>query len=422
MLENKLIKINLDYSPNYFEIISFLFVLLYYGSVVIIGGGEINFFNKFIFPFYVLFLFWYLFSKYYRKDFFASQFNKLIFFVWLITIYFNYSILVNYSDLNIPWLLGDLAVIVCLLLSIIIGKKINPFKDIKNYINTLVYLLFSLILLDFLFNYDPQEGQLRMYSRLMIVPTYFLYQFFTKKENIYFFLYLVCLILSIFTNMRYPFMMTSFLLFLFISLFSINFLKDLFKTKNLLYLLIFIGVLTMTYSSENSFFMRWRFFQLFSSDVTTNQVGLISTFAVRYFEVVDTISHIKNTFNPFTIFFGNGAGAAFKADLFWTWANNDWYNINSFSSQSNKHILHFGPVRIFFRYGIFGLILVGIFFVDLIRYIKNYYSKVDLSFVIAISLFVLSLRFFIQPIFNDLLMSILIIAFYSVEKNNRLLQ
>ena len=253
-----------------------------------------------------------------------------------------------------------------------------------------------------------------MYSRLMIVPAFFLYQTITKSSKIYFSLYLICLILSIFTNMRYAFIMTVFLMFIFFVLFVRKYLSNIFKVKNILFFISLAILFFLTLLSDDAFLERWRFFKLFSSDINTNQIGLISTFAVRYFEVVDTISHIKNTFNPLTVFFGNGAGAAFKADLFWTWANNEWYNINSFSSQSHKHILHFGPMRVFFRYGVLGLIIVGIFFTDLVRHMKISYHKLNINFVILISLISLSL-IFIQPIFNDLLMSILIIAFYNLR-------
>ena len=415
-----MIKAALDYKLNYFEIISLVFVLLYYGSVVVIGGGEINFFNKLIYPFYVLFLFIFLISKFYTREFISYEYKKIILFIWCITIYLNYSIIMNYADLNIAWLLGDFSVIICLLLSIFIGKKVDIFKNINNYFKYLVFLLFILMSLDFIVNYNPDEGQLRMYSRLMIVPAFFLYQTITKSSKIYFSLYLICLILSIFTNMRYAFIMTVFLMFIFFVLFVRKYLSNIFKVKNILFFISLAILFFLTLLSDDAFLERWRFFKLFSSDINTNQIGLISTFAVRYFEVVDTISHIKNTFNPLTVFFGNGAGAAFKADLFWTWANNEWYNIDSFSSQSHKHILHFGPMRVFFRYGVLGLIIVGIFFTDLVRHMKISYHKLNINFVILISLISLSLRFVIQPIFNDLLMSILIIAFYNLRDRKKL--
>ena len=415
-----MIKAALDYKLNYFEIISLVFVLLYYGSVVVIGGGEINFFNKLIYPFYVLFLFIFLISKFYTTEFLFHEYKKLILFIWCIAIYLNYSIIINYADLNIAWLLGDFSVIMCLLLSIFIGKKVDIFKNINNYFEYLVFLLFILMSLDFIVNYNSDEGQLRMYSRLMIVPAFFLYQAITKSSKIYFSLYLICLTLSIFTNMRYAFIMTVFLILIYFALFARRYLTNIFKVKNVLFSISLAILFFLTLLSDDTFLERWRFFKLFSSDINTNQIGLISTFAVRYFEVVDTISHIKTTFNPLTVFFGNGAGAAFKADLFWTWANNEWYNINSFSSQSHKHILHFGPMRVFFRYGVVGLIIVGIFFTDLIRQIKISYYKLNMNFVILISLISLSLRFVIQPIFNDLLMSILIIAFYNLRDRKKL--
>tara|TARA_Y100001980_G_C14502548_1_gene278384 strand:- start:94 stop:657 length:564 start_codon:yes stop_codon:yes gene_type:complete len=171
--------------------------------------------------------------------------------------------------------------------------------------------------------------------------------------------------------------------------------------------------------TENIFFTRWRVLDLFSIDINTSQLGLIASFSSRYFEVVDTISHIKNTLNPFTIFFGNGAGAAFKADLYWIWAFNDYYDVSkSFTSQSHKHIIHFGPLRFFFRYGLLGLIIIGVFLMDVIKFIKNNYHSNNLNFAIAITLFALSLRFFIQPIFNDIMISILIIFFYSIQRKD----
>ena len=91
-----MIKAALDYKLNYFEIISLVFVLLYYGSVVVIGGGEINFFNKLIYPFYVLFLFIFLISKFYTREFISYEYKKIILFIWCITIYLNYSIIGNF--------------------------------------------------------------------------------------------------------------------------------------------------------------------------------------------------------------------------------------------------------------------------------------------------------------------------------------
>ena len=73
-----------------------------------------------------------------------------------------------------------------------------------------------------------------------------------------------------------------------------------------------------------------------------------------------------------------------------------------------------------FRYGVLGLIIVGIFFTDLVRHMKISYHKLNINFVILISLISLSLRFVIQPIFNDLLMSILIIAFYNLRDRKKL--
>jgi len=410
-----LIKFDKYYLLNFFEKITSFFVLFYYGSVVIIGTGEINFVNKLIFPIYTLFLFYYLISNYYHEKLKSKDLTKLVSILWLTVLYFNYSIIINYSDLNIGWFLGDLTVIVCLLISIIIGKKINIFKNIHNYFDILVFIIFSLLLLDFFFNYESEAGQLRMYSRLIFVPSYFLYKFFKLQKSIYFYLFVACLILSIFTNMRYAFIVTVFYLLLYTFLFSKDFFINLFKRKGILFL--FTAILFFSFFTENPFFARWRFFDLFSTDINTSQLGLITTFSSRYFEVIDTFSHIINTFNPLTILFGNGAGAAFKAELFWIWADNDYYNVSdSFTSQSHKHIIHFGPVRIFFRYGILGLLIVGFFLTDLIKYIKNNYHLNTLSLAIAITLCALSLRLFIQPVFNDLIISILIIAFYNLQR------
>ena len=181
------------------------------------------------------FLFIFLISKFYTREFISYEYKKIILFIWCITIYLNYSIIMNYADLNIAWLLGDFSVIICLLLSIFIGKKVDIFKNINNYFEYLVFLLFILMSLDFIVNYNPDEGQLRMYSRLMIVPAFFLYQTITKSSKIYFSLYLICLILSIFTNMRYAFIMTVFLMFIFFVLFVRKYLSNIFKVKNILF-------------------------------------------------------------------------------------------------------------------------------------------------------------------------------------------
>ena len=55
---------------------------------------------------------------------------------------------------------------------------------------------------------------------------------------------------------------------------------------------------------------------------------------------------------------------------------------------------------------------------DVIKFIKNNYHSNNLNFAIAITLFALSLRFFIQPIFNDIMISILIIFFYSLQRKD----
>ena len=94
----------------------------------------------------------------------------------------------------------------------------------------------------------------------------------------------------------------SFLMFIFFVLFVRKYLSNIFKVKNILFFISLAILFFLTLLSDDAFLERWRFFKLFSSDINTNQIGLISTFAVRYFEVVDTISHIKNTFNPLTVF------------------------------------------------------------------------------------------------------------------------
>ena len=168
-----------------------------------------------------------------------------------------------------------------------------------------------------------------MYSRLIFGPCYFLYSYFSSQKNLYLYLFLGCLILSIFANMRYGFNITIFFFFIYLFLFSKDVFIRAFKRKYIL-ALIFLFIIIFSFFTENVFFARWRVLDLFSIDINTSQLGLIASLTSRYFEIADTISHIKNTLNPFTIFFGNGSGAAFKVDLYWIWAGNDYYDVSNY--------------------------------------------------------------------------------------------
>ncbi len=418
-MQLKILIINNYLTFAFREKIVLLLIALYYLSVVIVAGGTINAFNKLIYPIYVILISFTFIFQYSIKDL-TLEIRKINTSIMLISIFLMYSIFINYSHLNILWFLGDFAVFVGILMSIIVGNTITFFKDEERFLSFVIYFLFFIMILDPLLNFTTDINSssdnmlLRLFSRLTIVPTFFAWQYFKNKKNIFLYLYILCLFLSIISNMRYSFITTVLVFLIFFFHYNKNDIKSYLNFKNFIYLMSFMTI-SIFLLINIELFQQWRFLKLFISPDVGQMSGLFEIIGGRYFEAVDTLSHINNTLNPFTLFFGNGFGAAYVVESFWQWGLFDWFDSSLISSDFRRHIIHIGPLRVFFRYGLLGIILVGKIFYDVFSFLLYEKDKSDIQFFISIVLFFMLIRFFIQPVFNDIISSLLIIIFYNLK-------
>jgi len=148
---------------------------------------------------------------------------------------------------------------------------------------------------------------------------------------------------------------------------------------------------------------------------------LIEELGVRALEVRDVIAFSRTQGNLMTTLFGFGHGANFFADstitAFEGVAQSSWKW--RFDENSLAYTVHFGPARIFFRYGIFGLACVCYLgwrilrsFFGLAR--RDLRDRQDLMFATAtLALTFYLMRFFLQPVEHELLLMLSLALFAS---------
>jgi len=397
--------------------LSFVFLSLFvfhYGSVIFLG--EINSFNKITYAIYAILISLVFFYEKYRSK---SKINKSIFQagLWLIPIYILYSFLINKNSLNLGWFIGDFIVIWSIILSILLGssKKIEILN--KDFLDKLMLILFIILLLDFLMIFTiGTEGKIRSFSRLIIVPSFYIYRYFETKKINNLYIILICFALAVISNMRYAFIV----MFLMLMMYSVFYYKEriisFLSFRNISFG-FFILFFTTFILYQNNILQKWSFYYLFVP-AFQGELGIVNVFIGRIYEVQDAYNEHIRHFNIGSIFFGNGLGASYTP--------NEWVNffIKDFSSQGavsdniKRHILHFGPMRFYFRYGIIGLGLIFYIIYKNLNHLaislKNQSFNIGLFF--SVTLFLYLLRFPLQPIFNDPMLLFCLMGFFTYYK------
>ena len=381
--------------------ILFSVFIVHYGSYLYLG--QITAINKITFGLYVIFIFLILINKLYLSELkiglFKYQFLLLVF-----SSLFLYSFFLNRSNLNISWFLGDVMVFFGIIFSMLLGHffKLEIFNSgiIKRLCAMLFVILVLNVTISILFIDEPR---IRSVSRLIFLPSFFIYQMFKTKEKIYLYLTLICFLLSILSNTRYAFVVMLLMVLLYSIFFYRKNIYNLLSLKNILTsvtLFIFIIYILL----QNNILQQWSFYVLFTPELMGN-LGIINVFLGRVFEVQDAYSELIKNFNLFSIFFGNGFGASYEMNELWNFYFQQYAHEGSVSSENRRHVLHFGPARFFFRYGLVGIFLVLYILYTNLKTLFIIYSKKtnDLELFFAITLLMYLIRFPLQPIFNDII-------------------
>ena len=397
--------------------LSFAFLslfLFHYGSVVFLG--EINSFNKITYGIYALLISLVFFYEKYRSK---SKINKSIFQtgLLLLPIYILYSFLINKNYLDLGWFIGDFVVIWSIILSILLGsiKKIEILNE--DFLDKLMLLLFIILLIDFLMIFTiGTEGKIRSFSRLIIVPSFYIYRYFQTKKIKNLYIILTCFTLSIISNMRYAFIV----MFLMLMMYSVFYYKERiisFLSFRNIFFGFFILLFTAFILYQNNILQKWSFYYLFVP-AFQGELGIVNVFIGRIYEVQDAYNQHISQFNIGSILFGNGLGASYTPNEFLRFFVTDFSSEGAVSENIKRHIIHFGPMRFYFRYGIIGIGLISYIIYKnlnhLVVSLKNQSFSIGLFF--SITLFLYLLRFFLQPIFNDPILLFCLLGFFTYYK------
>ena len=176
-----------------------------------------------------------------------------------------------------------------------------------------------------------------------------------------------------------------------------------FNLKN-----IFISILTLiallVFLFQSNIIYNWTFYYLFVP-AFQGELGIFNVVIGRLYEVQDAYNQFFEQFNLGSIFFGNGFGASYQPNEFLRFFVIDYASAGAVQENLSRHIIHFGPVRFFFRYGLIGISLISYIFYRVIKeLVKLFKGRLfDLNLFFSLTLFLYLLRFFIQPIFNDIM-------------------
>ena len=142
--------------------------------------------HKIIISFLLLLAFLVFFYELYHSTW---KINRLMFqiILWTTSIYILYSFLINKIFFDLSWFIGDLIVISAIIFSMLLGRiqKIQIVKE--DFLDRIIFILFVILIIDFLTSIIVgSDIKIRSFARLIIVPSFYTYQFFkTKKSIIY---------------------------------------------------------------------------------------------------------------------------------------------------------------------------------------------------------------------------------------------
>ena len=388
----------------------FSIFFIHYGSVIFLG--EINSVNKITFGLYVLFIFYILLKHFFdRKLQISNTLLQLI--IWSSITFILYSFFLNKTQMNFGWFIGDFLVFYSIIFSMLLGHFVYPSIFSEDTFEKIMIFLFVILIFDFIYSISlTEEAKIRSISRLIIVPSFFIFKFFKKRENKYLYLTIACFIMAIISNMRYAFV----IMILMIIFYSIFFYKSkIFNFINLKNSIAFIfsSLVLLFILYENNILQLWSFYYLFSP-AFQGELGIVNVFLGRIYEVQDAYNQYLSQFNLGSLFFGNGFGASYQPNEFMRFFVKDFSSEGAIYENLRRHIIHFGPARFFFRYGLIGLLIIMYIFYKnilmLYKIFKNNSFGVDLFF--SLTLFLYLLRFFLQPIFNDIMILFCLTGFF----------
>ena len=388
----------------------FSIFFIHYGSVIFLG--EINSVNKITFGLYVLFIFYILLKHFFdRKLQISNTLLQLI--IWSSITFILYSFFLNKTQMNFGWFIGDFLVFYSIIFSMLLGHFVYPSIFSEDTFEKIMIFLFVILIFDFIYSISfTEEAKIRSISRLIIVPSFFIFKFFKERENKYLYLTIPCFIMAIISNMRYAFV----IMILMIIFYSIFFYKSkIFNFINLKNSIAFIfsSLVLLFILYENNILQLWSFYYLFSP-AFQGELGIVNVFLGRIYEVQDAYNQYLSQFNLGSLFFGNGFGASYQPNEFMRFFVKDFSSEGAIYENLRRHIIHFGPARFFFRYGLIGLLIIMYIFYKnilmLYKIFKNNSFGVDLFF--SLTLFLYLLRFFLQPIFNDIMILFCLTGFF----------
>ena len=395
---------------SFFTKIFFTIFVIHYGSVILLG--EINSINRITYGIYTIFIFL-LLIKHFNNYEIKLNSNRLQSILWLSIIFILYSFFINKAYLNLSWFVGDFLVFYSIIFSMVLGYYLKPEIFEKSILENLMVILFFILITDSIFSFFfIDESKIRSFSRLIIVPSFFIFQLFNTKENKYLYGTLLCFLLAIVSNMRYAFVIMILMIIAYSIYFFKNKIFDFFNLRNTSIMLLFLTTTTFILY-ENNVLQKWSFYYLFAP-AYMGELGIVNVYIGRLYEVQDAYNQYLNQFNIGSFFFGNGFGASYKPNEFMRFFVAEYSSDGAVYENLRRHILHFGPARFFFRYGLIGLTLISyIFYLNISKLLSIYRSStfgIDLFFSITLILYLL--RFFLQPIFNDIMILFCLTGFF----------
>jgi len=388
----------------------FSIFFIHYGSVIFLG--EINSINKITFGLYVLFIFYILLKHFFDSKLQISN-TLLQLIIWSSITFILYSFFLNKIQINFGWFIGDFLVLYSIIFSMLLGHFVYPSIFSEDTFEKIMIFLFVILILDFIYSISfAEEAKIRSISRLIIVPSFFIFKFFKTRIKKYLYLTIACFLMSIISNMRYAFV----IMILMIIFYSIFFYKSkIFNFINLKNSIAFIfsSLVLLFILYENNILQLWSFYYLFAP-AFQGELGIVNVFLGRIYEVQDAYNQYLTNFNLGSLFFGNGFGASYQPNEFMRFFVKDFSSEGAIYENLRRHIIHFGPARFFFRYGSIGLLLIMYIFYKNILMLYKIFKKnsFDVDLFFSLTLFLYLLRFFLQPIFNDIMILFCLTGFF----------
>ena len=179
--------------------------------------------------------------------------------------------------MNFGWFIGDFLVFYSIIFSMLLGHFVYPSIFSEDTFEKIMIFLFVILIFDFIYSISfTEEAKIRSISRLIIVPSFFIFKFFKERENKYLYLTIACFIMAIISNMRYAFV----IMILMIIFYSIFFYKSkIFNFINLKNSIAFIfsSLVLLFILYENNILQLWSFYYLFSP-AFQGELGIVNVF------------------------------------------------------------------------------------------------------------------------------------------------